>query len=122
MKATGTLFVLFLAVVTAASTLTSCEDKTGPCGAVVTVTDSLGKRISGAIVTLRPDSSVYGPGSPQVDTSVTQTAVTDVVGQATFSYKLEAVLIIDASKGVKSGRDYIRLEAAKTVSKSIVIR
>lgn len=122
MKASGYLIPVLAAILAGSFTMTSCEDKTGPCGAVITVTDSLGKRVQGATVTLRPDSSVYAPGSPPVDTSVTQTAITDVVGQATFSYKLEAVLIIDAEKGLKTGRDYIRLESAKTVSKTVVIR
>ena len=122
MKAKGYLFAAFLAMVAAASFLPSCKDKTGPCDAVVVVTDSLGKRISGATVTLRPDSSVYAPGSPQIDTSVIKTSVTDVAGQAYFTYKLEAVLIIDAEKGLKTGRDYIRLESAKSVTKTVVIR
>src|SRR5688572_29328539 len=118
MKASGYLILVFAAALASSVTMTSCEDKTGPCGAVVTVTDSLGKRVPGALVTLRPDSSVYAPGAPQIDTSVTQTAMTDVVGQATFSYKLEAVLIVDAEKGLKTGRDYIRLEKNSTVSKT----
>jgi len=122
MKASGYLVIVFAALLAGTSGITSCKDKTGPCGAVITVTDSLGKRISGATVKLYPDSSAYGPGSPPVDPTIIQTAVTDVVGQASFSYKLEAVLLIDAAKGAKTGRDYIRLENNTTVSKTVVVR
>jgi hypothetical protein len=115
--------ILFLIASATIALCPSCKDKTGPCEGVVTVTDSLGNRVSGASVTLRPDSSVYTTVPPRpVDPSITQTGTTDASGNAFFTYKLEAVLIIDAAKGAKTGKDYIRLEQGKTVTKTVIIR
>ena len=99
--------------------LSACEKK-GPADAVITVTDSAGRRISGALVILHQDS-VVSPvtGSQAV---INEQKTTDGSGQAAFSFKLPAVLFIDASKGNLSCRDYISLEEDKQVAKTVVIR
>lgn len=107
--------ILFIALIG----WSSCE-KSGPADALITVTDSTGKRISGAIVVLRQDS-VINPttGSQAV---INETVVSNSAGQAFFSFKLEAVLNIEVDKGALSARDYIRLEQSKEVTKTVVIR
>ena len=59
------------------------------------------------IVVLSQDS-VINP-TTGVQASVREEGVTDGAGNVHFSFKLEAVLNIDASKGVKSAKDFIRL-------------
>jgi hypothetical protein len=97
----------------------SCE-KSGPADAVITVTDSTGKRVSGAIVVLRQDSVVNSTTGSQA--VINESKTTDAAGQAAFSFRLEAVLNVEVTKGTKSARDYIRLEQSKEVAKTVVIR
>ncbi len=97
----------------------SCK-KTGPAEAIVIVSDSTGRRISGATVILRQDS-ISNPVNG-VQASVNEVGVTDGAGQAFFTFKLEAVLIVEAQKGPLTARDYIRLEQSKQVTKLVVIR
>ena len=111
------LIVIFSSSITVF--MSSCK-KEGPAEAVVIVIDSLGKRISGATVTLRQDSvtnSING-----VQASVFEQKVTDGSGQAYFSFKLEKVLVAEAKKGNLTGRDFIRLEQSKQVTKTLIIR
>ena len=96
----------------------ACE-KSGPAEAVITVTDSTGKRISGATVVLRQDSVVNPTTGAQA--VINESKVSDGSGQASFSFKLEAVLNVEVDKGLLSGRDYIRLEQSKQVTKTVVI-
>lgn len=116
MKAIKFLMVALLVVPVI---FTSCK-KSGPAEAVVTVVDSTGKRISGALVVLRQDS-VTNPTN-NVQASVNQKQMSDAAGQAFFTFQLEAVLNVEATKGTQSARDYIRLEQSKQVSKTIIIR
>lgn len=97
----------------------SCK-KTGPAEAVIMVVDSTGKRIAGALVTLRQDS-VQNPTNG-VQASVNEIKMTDGAGQAYFTFKLEAVLIVEAEKGNLEARDIIRLEQSKQVTKTVIIR
>lgn len=97
----------------------SCK-KTGPAEAVIMVVDSTGKRIVGALVTLRQDS-VQNPTNG-VQASVNEMKMTDGAGQAFFTFKLEAVLIVEVEKGNLEARDVIRLEQSKQVSKTVIIR
>lgn len=110
---------LAFAVLLASAGFSSCK-KNGPAEAVITVVDSIGARISGAIVTLKQDS-VINPVN-NVQASANQVKQSDASGQAFFSFKLEAVLNIEVEKGSKSARDFIRLEQSKTVDKTVVIR
>jgi hypothetical protein len=110
---------LLPSLILASFALGSCK-KTGPAEAVVLVIDSTGKRVPGALVVLRQDS-VFNPvnGTQAV---INEQGITDAAGQAFFTFKLEAVLIVEASKGTKTARDYIRLEQSKQVSKAVMIR
>jgi len=108
--------LFFSMVVTFSS---SCK-KEGPADVVITVTDTLGRTISGALVTLRQDS-VTNPVNG-VQASVNEQQLTDGSGQAYFSFDLEAVLVAEAEKGTQSARDFVRLEQSKTVTKTLVIR
>lgn len=98
---------------------TSCK-KEGPAQAVISVTDTLGRPISGASVVLRQDSVTNPVNGVQASVNVPQ--VTDAAGQAYFSFDLEAVLIVEAEKGNRSARDFVRLEQSKTVSKTLIIK
>jgi hypothetical protein len=110
---------LLLSVLLGSVAFTACK-KTGPADATIIVIDSTGKRIQGALVVLRQDSVVNPTNNVQA--SVNETGITDGSGQATFSFKLEAVLNVEASKGNLTGRDYIRLEQSKIVTKTVLIR
>ena len=96
----------------------ACE-KSGPAEAVITVTDSLGKRISGAVVILRQDSVVNPTTGAQA--VINEQKLSDGSGQAIFTFKMEAVLNVEVDKGTLSGRDYIRLEQDKQVTKTVII-
>jgi len=110
------IFLLFVAVAGS----TSCKKTNGPADAVITVVDSAGKRISGATVVLRQDSVInQTTGSQAV---INESKVTNSSGQAWFTFKLEAVLNVEASKGTLSARDYIRLEKNEEVTKTVTIR
>lgn len=98
----------------------SCKKKETGCDAVVTVTDTLGKTVTGALVILSQDS-VVNPNTG-VKASVYKESTTDGYGQAYFSFDKEAVLNIEASKGSLAGRDYIRLEPGASVEKSVQIK
>jgi hypothetical protein len=107
---------LFLAL----AGLGACKKTNGPCDAVITVVDSLGKRVQGASVVLRQDSVINPTNGTQA--VINETKITNGSGQASFSFKLEAVLNIEADKGSLSARDYIRLEQGEQVAKTVVLR
>ena len=111
-------FVIGILSVTIILPFFGCK-KSGPADAIITVVDSSGTRIPQATVILRQDS-VVNP-TTGVQASVFEQGITDGSGSVSFSFKLEAVLIVEASKGQKSGTDFIRLEQDKTVSKSVII-
>lgn len=110
---------LFPALIFASFAVGSCK-KTGPAEAIISVIDSTGKRVPGAVVVLRQDSVVNSTNGVQA--SINESKVTDGAGQAFFTFKLEAVLIVEASKGNKQARDYVRLEQSKQVTKQVMIR
>lgn len=103
-----------------ASGIFSCKKKETGCDAVVTVTDTTGKVVSGALVILSQDSVVNQ--NTGVKASVHKESTTDGYGQAYFSFDKEAVLNIEASKGSLEGRDYIRLEPGASVEKTVKIK
>ncbi|HMT29584.1 MAG TPA: hypothetical protein PKD91_09925, partial [Bacteroidia bacterium] len=86
---------LMIALFVVPMAFSACK-KSGPAEAIVTVLDSTGRRLSGAIVVLRQDS-VTNPTN-NVQASVNQQAVTDAAGQAYFTFKLEAVLNVEVTK------------------------
>lgn len=107
--------ILFIAMIG----WSACE-KTGPADALITVTDSIGKRVPGAIVVLRQDSVINPTTGAQA--VINEVGVSNAFGQATFSFKLEAVLIVEVTKGALTATDYIRLEQSKEVTKTIILR
>ena len=109
-----TAFVIIMAV-----TSHSCK-KDGPCQAIITITDTAGIAVKGATVILRQDAVVNPTTGAQAN--VYQEGTTDVYGKASFEFKLEAVLNIEASKGTKIGKDYVRLEQSKTVYRTVIIK
>ncbi len=98
---------------------TGCK-KEGPCQALITVTDTSGNIVSGALVILRQNEVVSPVTGVQAD--VIDSAFTNTLGQANFEFKLEAVLNIEASKGLLSGKDYVRLEQSKQVARVVKIK
>jgi len=96
----------------------SCR-KTSPADALVTIVDSLSNPVSGALVVLKQDSVISPNTGAQAD--VYQSQTTNGSGQATFSFKLEAVLFVEVSKGNLLIKDYIRLEQSKQVAKTFVL-
>jgi|GEM_PF-553552 len=107
------VFILILA-----TSSFSCK-KTGPAEAVITVQDSFGKPVAGATVVLRQDTVKNANG---VQASIYEKKISDSQGNASFSFKWEAVLNVEAKKGLDSGSTYIRLEQSKTVPKTVVIK
>lgn len=97
----------------------SCK-KTGPAEALVSVRDSSGKAISGATVILRQDTVVSQ--QTQVKANIYQEKVSDLEGNAFFTFQWEAVLNLEVSKGTLEETDYIRLEQSKTVEKTVVLK
>jgi hypothetical protein len=110
---------LFSVLIVASLAAGSCK-KSGPADAVISVVDSTGKRISGALVVLRQDSIVNPTTGSQA--VINEAKITDAAGQAFFSFRLEAVLIVEAQKGSLTARDFIRLEQSEQVSKTVIIR
>ena len=94
--------------------------KEGPATAVITVVTPAGVPIEGATVTMRQDTI----RSPVTGTraSIYDQEITDVDGQVDHDFPLEAILNIDVKKDSKTASDYIRLEQAKTVQKTIVLK
>lgn len=100
--------------------IASCKKDSGPADAVITVIDTLERPVINAKVVLRQDS-VVNPNTG-VKANIHQESFTDGAGQAYFSFDKEAVLNVECSKDSMFGRDYIRLEQASTVSKTVKIK
>ncbi len=112
--------LVLAALVIPLMTFWSCKDDTGPAECVITVTDSTGSRIAGALVILSQDSVINPTNGVQA--SVRDSGKTDGLGMVSFSFRLEAVLNVEAIKGARYGKDFIRLEQASTVTKTVIIR
>ena len=91
--------------------------KDGPTRAIVTVMDSVGKPVSGANVELWQDTAVNQTNNVQSKLRVKKT--TDGSGKAQFDFQLEAFLNITATKGVDTGKSYIRLKEHETVTQTV---
>ena len=94
--------------------------KEGPCEAQIIVTDTSGKFISGALVILQQDQVTSNVTGAQAN--VRDSGLTNSMGQVNFEFKLEAVLNIEARKDSLSGKDYIRLEQSKLITRTVVIK
>ena len=108
------LLLVFLTVVTI-----SCK-KTSPADALIAVRDTNGKAVSGATVVLKQDTVVNANIGVVAD--IYEEKVTDSEGNAFFSFKWEAVLNIEVTKGTLIETDYIRLQQSKTVEKQIILK
>jgi len=113
-------YLLPILFIVAVAGWSACKKTSGPAEALITVVDSTGKRVSGAVVVLRQDSVVNPTTGSQA--IINETKISDAAGQALFSFRLEAVLNIEADKGALSARDYIRLEQGKQVAKTVILR
>ncbi len=99
--------------------ISSCK-KSGPAEAVITVHNSIGNPVAGAIVVLRQDS-VVNP-TTGIKASVIQQNTTDFSGTASFSFELEAVLNVEVSKDTLKIRDFIKLEQNDIVAKTVILK
>ena len=100
-------------------TVISCK-KVSNADATVTVVDSLGNPLKGATVTLSQDSVVNPSTGVQAD--INESELTDIFGNAFFSFKWEAVLNVKVTKGSYKAIDYITLKQSETVDKTIVLK
>ena len=117
------LFKSFIAVTilfTGIALLTSSCKKTSPADAMVTVVDSLDRPIKGAKVILRQDS-VVNPLT-NIKAAIYDEKVSDINGNTFHSFKWEAVLNVEVTKGNLKVLDYIRLEQSKRVNKTVVLK
>lgn len=106
------------------TTFTSCK-KEKDIVAIITVKDSSGNLVSGATVTLYP-APVHSQTSGDLpNSSLTKSNVTDANGKVQFTYELEAILNVEATKTILpntyTGKNIIRLLKGKTVEKTIEI-
>ncbi|MBL7927389.1 MAG: hypothetical protein JNK61_10850 [Bacteroidia bacterium] len=99
--------------------LGACK-KTSNADARVTVVDSLNRPIKGAKVVLRQDS-VVNPNTG-IKADILDEKITDINGNTNHSFKWEAVLNLEVSKGNLKVQDYIRLEQSETVGKTVVLK
>lgn len=111
--------VACLLVVLTAVHIHSCK-KTSNADARVTVVDSLNRPIKGAKVVLRQDS-VVNPNTG-IKADILDEKITDINGNTFHSFKWEAVLNLEVTKGNLKVQDYIRLEQSETVGKTVVLK
>ncbi len=97
----------------------SCK-KTTPAEALISVRDTNGKAVSGATVVLKQDTVVNSTTGVKAD--IYEEKTTNSEGQAFFSFKWEAVLNVEVTKGTLVETDYIRLQQSKTVEKEIILK
>ena len=104
-------------------TFTSCEKEKETIGIII-VKNSNGQVVSGASVTLFPESLISSQGTLP-DPSLTKIENTDANGQAQFTYELEAILNIEVAKvdgnSTYTGANIIRLLRGKSVTKVVEI-
>jgi len=110
---------IFLLMIIVTLSLQSCSKEEETIG-VITVLDSLGNPVTSATVTLWQDTSHNPSTGAQSNVRVTQ--LTGSSGTAEFTFALEAYLNIDAVKGTKTGKAFIRLKQGETVNQTVYIR
>jgi hypothetical protein len=98
----------------------SCQ-KEGPANCVIEVITEDKKPVSGAKVYLHAKDAMPTPGEFE------QEGITDASGKASFTFKLEAIYTVEASKGDSINGSYygmgsVRLEQKKTVNQTVVVR
>ena len=105
-------------------TIASCQKEKETIGIII-IKDSNGAVVANADVKLYPDSTISSGGF-YPDQSLTKgPKKTDANGQAEFTYELEAILNIEATKEegnlTLTGVNIIRLLKGKTVTKVVEI-
>ena len=95
----------------------SCK-KDKECTAVITVTDDLSNKMSGATVRLYYTDTNSVGSSGNID----EVKVTDGNGEATFTFDLEAILFIEAYNDTLSGSGMVRLTLGETSEETVVIK
>lgn len=109
---------LFLfGLVCVALVLSSCK-KDKECTALVTITDEQSNKIAGATVRLFYTDTNSSGAAGKID----ETKITDANGRAEFTFDLEAILFIEASKDSMSGSGIIRLMPGETAEETVVIK
>ena len=106
------------------ATVTSCQKEKETIGIII-VKNSNGAVVSGASVTLWPDSTISPQGTNPDHRSLNKTNKTDENGKAQFTYELEAILNIEVIKvdgnSTYTGTNIIRLIRGKSVTKVVEI-
>ena len=104
-------------------TVTSCQKEKETIGIII-VKDSNGAVVPNTDVTLFPDP-VISPGGLSPDPLLTKTNKTDVNGKAEFTYELEVILNIEATKldgnSTYTGVNIIRLQRGQSITKVVEI-
>jgi hypothetical protein len=95
----------------------SCK-KDSECSAIITVTDENSNAISGATVRLYYTET----NSSGVVGNIDETKTTGGNGEAKFTFDLEAILFIEASKDTLTGTGIIKLVPGETAEETVVIK
>ena len=92
--------------------------------AVIIVKNTSGNVVSGVTVVLSPDQ-VISPNGSSPEPALTKSNTTDANGRVQFTYELEAILNVRATKTIGNdnfeGNNIIRLLKGKTTTKVIEI-
>lgn len=111
------LFAALVAIVITAVLPLSCKKET-TCYANITVVDATTNApVSGATVKL--DCSTCPPPGNGQSLSTADQQTTDGSGKASFTFKYEAVLDIHVTLQSRTASGVIKLEAGKTVEKTV---
>ena len=111
------LNIFLFAVVCFSLVIGSCK-KDKKCTALITITNDQSNTVAGATVRLYYTDTNSTGSSGNVD----QTNITDANGQAEFTFDLEAILYIEASKDTLSGTGIVRLTAGETSEETVLIK
>ena len=115
------LLGVFALVIT--TTFTSCK-KEKETIAVIIVKNTSGNVVSGVTVVLSP-KQILSPNGEPPNPFLSKSNVTDANGSVQFTYELEAILNVKATKKIANdnfeGKNIIRLLKGKTITKVIEI-
>lgn len=96
--------------------LLSCKKE--KCVALITITDEQSNVIPDATVRLYFTDTSSSGATGNVD----ETKITAINGQAEFTFDLEAILFIEASKDTLFGSGIVRLVLDETVEETVVLK
>lgn len=113
------LKILLMALVVFIMTSTISCDKDNSCRAIVIAVDVNGTPIYDVNIKLWvPDNSLEYPNQQTISWPQ---QTTDISGQANFIFKNEAVLEIEATKGILYGTGFIVLKQGLLVSQEVIL-